>query len=290
MALLEPRLMMMKRALSIFLLLSCGVFPAVRAPQLPGIPLRVLNAPAAGPESAFAAEAGERRSEQSYSRTALGLPLTFEENKGQVDGQVRFLARGRGYTIFLTPGEAVMSLFHSSTALREASKVPAPDALAEMNAEPRLNEEIDVLRFKLMGLNGKAVPPTSISGVGELAAQSSYFIGNDPAKWHTGVHHFTGARYSAVYPGIDLIFYANNDSQLEFDFALAPGADYQQIRLRFDGAQTTRIDEQGRLVVKTAHAELVQHKPRVYQISGGERRDIEASYVRLPRRCSSTPP
>ena len=38
------------------------------------------------------------------------LPLVFEENLGQTDPAVRFLARGRGYTLFLTPEETVLRL------------------------------------------------------------------------------------------------------------------------------------------------------------------------------------
>ena len=30
-------------------------------------------------------------------------PMNFEINQGQTDAQVRFLARGRNYTLFLTP-------------------------------------------------------------------------------------------------------------------------------------------------------------------------------------------
>ena len=44
------------------------------------------------------------------------LPLSFEVNRGQTDGQVKFLSRGRGYTLFLTSTEAVFLL-----ARREAS-------------------------------------------------------------------------------------------------------------------------------------------------------------------------
>ena len=38
------------------------------------------------------------------------LPLSFEANHGQVDAHVKFLARGHGYTLFLTPTESVMVL------------------------------------------------------------------------------------------------------------------------------------------------------------------------------------
>ena len=38
------------------------------------------------------------------------LPLSFEVNNGQVDDEVKYLVRGSGYTLFLTSGEAVLSL------------------------------------------------------------------------------------------------------------------------------------------------------------------------------------
>src|SRR5881628_2256148 len=38
------------------------------------------------------------------------LPLSFEANQGQTDPQVKFLSRANGYTLFLTPTEAVLTL------------------------------------------------------------------------------------------------------------------------------------------------------------------------------------
>src|SRR5438132_1653917 len=38
------------------------------------------------------------------------LPLQFELNRGQTDAEARYLARGPGYTFFLTPSEVVLSL------------------------------------------------------------------------------------------------------------------------------------------------------------------------------------
>jgi len=37
-------------------------------------------------------------------------PLAFEANRGQADEAVKFLARGVGYTVFLTSSDAVLSL------------------------------------------------------------------------------------------------------------------------------------------------------------------------------------
>src|ERR1700682_2602930 len=41
------------------------------------------------------------------------LPVAFEPNLGQTDPQVKYLARGNGYTLFLTSSEAVLSLARS---------------------------------------------------------------------------------------------------------------------------------------------------------------------------------
>src|SRR5689334_7514218 len=48
---------------------------------------------------------GNRTPSLSY----VELPLSFEANRGQTDTRVQFLARGRGYNIFLTPNETVFA-------------------------------------------------------------------------------------------------------------------------------------------------------------------------------------
>jgi hypothetical protein len=50
------------------------------------------------------------------------LPLAFEANQGQTDPRVNFLSRGAGYSLFLTPNEAVLSLREGP---RQAAPMPA---------------------------------------------------------------------------------------------------------------------------------------------------------------------
>ena len=52
---------------------------------------------------------------QAQVGSAYGqLPLSFEANQGQTDAPVNFLSRGSGYTLFLTPGAAVLDLQQGS--------------------------------------------------------------------------------------------------------------------------------------------------------------------------------
>src|SRR5258708_26813823 len=76
-----------------------------RCALIPSRSLFVLFASLAGFASPVAAPADARVSE-SYGK----LPLQFEANEGQTDRQVRFLARGAGYSLYLTNGEAVLVL------------------------------------------------------------------------------------------------------------------------------------------------------------------------------------
>src|SRR5437870_2301363 len=52
---------------------------------------------------------------QPQAAKAYGkLSMYFEANRGQTDAQVNFIARGGGYTLFLTPSEAVFVLTKKS--------------------------------------------------------------------------------------------------------------------------------------------------------------------------------
>src|SRR5712691_1066308 len=59
---------------------------------------KVARTPSAATQPVSAAE--------SYGK----LPISFEVNRGQTDGRVKFLSRGHGYTLFLTPSETVLAL------------------------------------------------------------------------------------------------------------------------------------------------------------------------------------
>jgi hypothetical protein len=45
-------------------------------------------------------------------------PLSFEANRGQTDSQVKFLSRGNGYDLYLTPAEAVLEWRNADGGMR----------------------------------------------------------------------------------------------------------------------------------------------------------------------------
>src|SRR5919109_2936881 len=191
------------------------------------------------------------------------LPLHFEVNQGQAEGTVKFLAQGRGYSLSLTPSEAVLNLHKPlSESPRQAGTsavIPPPTAVVRM-------------RFV-------APPPApEIAGEQPLPGKSHYLIGRDPGKWRTNIPHYARVRYRSVYPGIDLVYHGQQQ-QLEYDFVVAPGADPKQIRLDIQGAEKLYLDAAGNLVVRVAGGELIQQVPKVYQQVGDKRQAISGRYV-----------
>ena len=198
------------------------------------------------------------------------LPLAFEPNVGQTDARVRFLTRGGGMTTFFTDTETVMVLSRS----RQAKRPEWPSRPATASGEV----EQAVVRMKLAG----AGQPRRAIGLEKQPGISNYFIGNDPAKWRTDVPHYGRIQYEGVYPGIDLVWYGNQQ-RLEYDFVVAPGADPRQIQVAYEGVESLRLDAGGDLVLRTALGEVRQQKPRVYQEVGGKQVEVEARYTIVAR-------
>jgi len=178
------------------------------------------------------------------------LPLAFEENRGQSDPQVRFLARGAAYDAFLTE--------HGADVLLRAVEGTKPSFIRIRFTKPR-----------------NATQPVAAE---PLSGKVNYLMGEDPSRFIVDVGTFARVRYESVYPGIDVVYYGNG-GQLEYDLIVAPRADPRRIRMSFGGTDGIELSGDGDLVLRTASGNVELRKPVAYQEIHGERREIEARYV-----------
>lgn len=211
----------------------------------------------AGAETARTMSRPSTSSGEAYGK----LPMSFEKNAGQSSGEVDFIARGAGYTVFLTPGEAVLALKKRQVADRPH--------------DPFANETAGgaTIRMALVGASRGRV-----AGEGELPGKANYIIGNESAKWKTGIPTFEKVRYAGVYPGIDIVYYGNQ-GRLEYDFIVAPGADPGAISLGFSGARV-EIEQDGDLALAMSAGSVSMHRPHVYQEVDGTQRPVSGEYVK----------
>jgi hypothetical protein len=180
------------------------------------------------------------------------LPMSFEPNQGQSDSAAKFVAHGRGYGLYLTPSEAVLTLpERSQNHLRQAA-----------------------VEMQLAGANRKP----EIVGADRLAGNSNYFIGNDPSRWLRNIPQYGRVQYREVYSGIDLAFYGNQN-QLEYDFEVSPGSDAHQIELNFNGATNVSVAKNGDLVLGLDGRELHFKAPHVYQKFPAGIQTVAGSFV-----------
>jgi hypothetical protein len=230
------------------------------------------------------------------------LPLCFEDNQGQADGRVRFLARGVGYGVFLTNDEVVLTFEKPQPGMTGSRAIPQygkvgpfcpfdilagrlstldqnwksfrqflildRDALFSESSvetgEMRLGIETPAPHVLRMRLVGSN-PKARLIGLDELPGRSNYFIGNDPANWRTNVPNYLKVKCKDIYPGIDLIYYGNH-RRLEYDLVIAPGADPARIKLSFAGMDGMHVDPaSGDLVLQVGADEVRFHKPTVSQ-------------------------
>ena len=199
---------------------------------------------------------------------------------------MRFLARGGGYTIFLTDDEAVLTLRKSQPGMSRFGKFGFSGRLKPFGRLDRRGRRWPSLADDLKSLwpslipdlsqmvpepNGgkggmvggpESQPPQvlrmrllggnakgSVVGLGDLPGHSNYFIGNDPKKWRTNVPSYAKVKYEGVYTGVDLVYYGNQ-RQLEYDFC---SRSWHRPHFPFASNLTTRenlrIDKKGDLLL-----------------------------------------
>lgn len=184
-------------------------------------------------------------------------PLAFERNMGQTDASVAYLARGANYQVFLSGPNATLKFMGRASTV----KASAPN--------------VSAVRVRWLHADRDALA----TALDPQAARAHYFRGGDKPLALADVETFGRVRYSAVYPGIDLIYYATQ-GQLEYDLVVAPGADADRVRFALDGGARSSFDRTGNLLVHTRAGDAMLHRPSVYQMVDGQRHAVEAHYVR----------
>jgi uncharacterized repeat protein (TIGR01451 family) len=257
---------------------SCGFAQETAMPTMVGAQPLMSEGHPAGPETS-----AERH---DLFQMIAKAPMSFEANQGQTDKRVKFLSRGAGYTLFLTPQGAVMALQNVATtgapvvqsAHADGSETLVLGGPVSEMGQTRPSEA--VLSLKVVGAN----PQARVRGLNKQDAKSNYFIGNDPKKWHTHVPNYSRVEYAGVYPGVDLVYYGNQQ-QLEYDFVLAPQADPRVIELALgsgaNGSGQIPVGiENGELVAQLEAGAVRFQKPVIYQTDALHKKTfIDGHYV-----------
>ncbi|GEM_PF-2829693 len=170
------------------------------------------------------------------------LPLSFVENRGQVDGEVRYVARADGNAFYLTDEALVVATSGGRTVrVRFASHPTTPVARAPQ------------------------------------AARFNYFLGNDPSRWTTNAPGWGEVAYEGLLPGIDLV-YRGDHGRVKYEFVVAPGADPSAIRLTYEGVDELVLRGDGAIDVRVGDETLREERPVVFQRDDARSVVVDAFY------------
>jgi hypothetical protein len=210
--------------------------------------------------------------------------LTFIENKGQFDGQVRFQASNAGRALWLTQTGFAFD-FQQCKSTKGVSSDSGPirsDAnslMQEQITHPALKElrdcsmERHVIKQDFLGANQQPI----IEPTGIQPGVRNYLAGTDPAKWQTQVRGFSEVVYRDMWIGIDLKLYGKGPD-LEQEFIVKPGADFRQVQVAYKGIEKLEVGKDGSLLIRGAAGQMRESRPRIYQEIAGRRVSVRGRF------------
>lgn len=176
-------------------------------------------------------------------------PAVFMQNQGQfADSGIRYAYKGNGLNIGMTDQGMKYQFYNAS----------------------------GILQFDASLVNGRPVAP-----VGQDPAAATFsFLTDDVATRKSGVPSFSKVVYDGVYNGIDLQTYGLTN-QLKYEFHIAPGADYRQIAVQYNGIEDLSINSDGSLQVNLGDqwGALKDDAPYIYQTIDGRQVQVAGKFI-----------
>ena len=191
-------------------------------------------------------------SENSGLRRRLAsVAVPFIVNQGQLDSAVAYYAPTFAGTVYVTRGGGIVY------------SLSAGDAVGTTRAWSLTETAV----------GGRPRP----SGQGPEQTRVSYFVGNDPARWRSGIGTYETVSLGQVWPGVSVSLRAQGKN-VEKLFMVGPGADPSRIRMSVAGAQSLRVGPSGALIASTGLGEILLTRPAAYQECDGVRRPVRVAY------------
>ncbi len=197
-------------------------------------------------------------------------PATFVENQGQwEDESVRYAFFGDGANVLHTDSGPVFQLFQREEVdgaedtqgwLGQSEAVPQDPlqtswessptgaSLRSATSHPATQPENTITHTTQFSVHFDGANLVEPTGMDQAETVYNYFIG-DESNWQSNVPSFGTVGYPELYDGIDLLTWGRRDS-LKYEFHVAPGADYQQIEVSYEGIDGLWIDDDGALHVQ----------------------------------------
>ena len=203
----------------------------------------------------------------------ISAQIEFVENKGQWNSQVKFMTHAGSGEFYLQQNGFTVAQSNPNDVenIKERRHNEALGLTTSQAAANKIRSHAYNVQF-LNSKNPEIIPDKPIPSV------NNYFIGNDPAKWASDCRIFQGITYKDVYPGIDVRYYSDAASNLKYDLIIYPGADINNIAMKYSGADKITVKNK-QLIVSTSLGDNKELSPYTYQVVDSRRQELDCRYV-----------
>jgi gliding motility-associated-like protein len=198
--------------------------------------------------------------------------IKFIENKNQWKRGTDFVSRIPGGEMHVRAGSFTY-YFLDYRRINEYHEYA--HLLENVTSESRSEILIDGVKVNVtfVGANRSSIP----SGISQSKEYYNYLLGNDQEQWAIKAYAYDGFLYPEIYPGVNLKVYAS-DSNVKYDFIVAPGSDPSQIKISYDGIDRL-IAKNGDVHAQTALGDVIEKSPVAYQIINGKKVFVKCEFA-----------
>lgn len=217
----------------------------------------------------------------------------FVENKGQIIDQnnqpnkeVLYLYSAGNLHVQLKQNSFSYELIKSEIKYKESN-----DGEAKMPHEPI---EVDDVKFyshridiSFVGAN----PNPKITAYQPAESYLNFYTTSTSEEGVKHVQHFRKIVYQNVYPNIDVEFNltpnpspgekgADSRTGFKYNIIIHPGGNVNDIKMQFNGASNTSLNERGNILIKAAYGNIEEQIPYSYQLpsKGSVRKSVDAAF------------
>ena len=206
-----------------------------------------------------------------------GSSAAMIENHGQwTDEAIRFAFSGRKINIGLTEEGLQIQLFEAEQGASEPSAKMAGSSLRAKNMGTR--RKTFTMRFE----GARRVQPVGR----DKSSRVFHFRRGERAQWRENVPAWESVVYEGLYEGIDLVI-KSQPGGLKYEFRVAPGANWKQIRMGYEGIEGLALKADGSLAIEPGEgwAALADGAPFIYQEDAkGSRQEVTGRFKLIDAR------
>ncbi len=189
--------------------------------------------------------------------------IKFVENKGQWENFIQYKADIPDGNLFLLKNKLTYVFYKGGSEHLHGQK-------EHSKAENKFKAHAFHVNFL------KANDNITIKREQPYEGINNYYLGNDPAKWQSGVISYQKIIYENIWPNIDWQMYSYG-ADLKYDFVVHPGTNTKKIKLLYEGVDNIYLSD-GNLHVHTSVNNFIEQQPYAYQIVNGIKITVPCDY------------